>query len=88
MNRKIDRLYSLGKLIYWKTPHFLHFIYYPVENIIKMGRCLRLDRWRLSGTESSSLQELVIQYTGISENKNYLSALAFCPGYREEYLGR
>lgn len=84
----IERLIFIGKLIYWKTPGRLNFIYFPAEFILKLSRCVRMDLWYLSGAELSSHHELEIRYAGTAENKNYLATMAFQSGYREQYLGK
>jgi hypothetical protein len=48
----------------------------------------RLKAWLLEGNERHGGSQLAILYAGHEKNRNYLTHIAFQPGFREEYRGR
>jgi hypothetical protein len=87
-SKGIQRLLSMSKSFYYKTPSILRFIYWPAEKIYWLVSVLKLDFWLIVGKEVLSNKDLTIFYAGKNEDKHLLIKLAFDSDYNEKYLGK
>ena len=84
----INRITVSWQWIFDKIPNSMSWIFWFPSLLLKYFRFLRIDSWQLSGNEIHTGKSIIIEYSGIPENKNYFARLAFAEVWSEKYQGK
>jgi hypothetical protein len=83
----LKKLTNAGYMIFYGTPFYLRFVYWPAKNFMSFVSGLRSQQWLITGEEKNSKNPLSLLFIGTVENKNYLSHLIFRDNYTEKSFG-